>query len=105
MPQIRFFLTWHYSKFNKCNKCNVIIYKPGPDLYITGYLSRNNHSEEKGPENHWHEYKCKCHQYKSKYTVCTSIKDIQVATIEDAYLQKMKSHIIHGWPHKKLIKA
>ena len=33
-----------------------------------------------------------------KMPVCTSIDEIQVATPEDAYLQKLKTYIIHGWP-------
>ena len=33
--------------------------------------------------------------------VCTSIEDTQEATQEDTHLQGLKSHIIHGWPHKK----
>ena len=33
--------------------------------------------------------------------VCTSIEDIQAATQEDTDLQKLKSYITQGWPHKK----
>ena len=33
--------------------------------------------------------------------VFTSKEDKQVATCEDAHLQKLKSYIIHGWPYKK----
>ena len=33
--------------------------------------------------------------------VCTSMEVIQVAAHEDAHLQKLRSYIIQGWPHKK----
>ena len=33
--------------------------------------------------------------------VYTSIEDVEEATQEDNYMQKLKSYIIQGWPHKK----
>ena len=33
--------------------------------------------------------------------VCISTEDIQAATQEDTHIQKLKTYIIEGWPHKK----
>ena len=53
------------------------------------------------PGNYWHEHKHACHQHISDIPISTSIEDIQVATQQDAELQRLKSYISHKTGHIK----
>ena len=77
------------------------IYKPGPDLYVTDWLARNNHTEDKDKAITGMNINVIAISTTVNMPVFTSIEYIQAATHEDAHLQKLKSYIIHGWPHKK----
>ena len=44
-----------------------IIYKPGPDLHVTDWLSWNNHTENKDQEITGMNKIWKCYQYVSRY--------------------------------------
>ena len=77
------------------------IYKHGPDLYIVYWLSLNNHTENRNQEIIGINLSVHVISTSVNIPVCTSIEDIQTATHKDADLQKLKSYIIKGWPHKK----
>ena len=78
-----------------------IIYKPGLDLYIADWLSRNNDTEDRDQEIIGMSINVNAIITTINMPVCTSIEDIHAATHEDAHLQKLKSGIIHDWPHTK----
>ena len=78
-----------------------IIYKPCLDLYITDWLSRNNHTEDKDQKITGMNTNTNAISPAVNMPVCTSIDDIKVTTHKDTYLLKLKSYIIHGWLHKK----
>ena len=74
--------------------------KTSPRLIYGGLAVPEQPHRKQGPGNHRDEYKCKHHQYISKYAGMYVIADIQVATQEDTYLQKLKIYITQGWAHK-----
>ena len=78
-----------------------IVYKPSPGLYITDWLSRKNHTEDKDQDITGMNINVNDISTTVNMTECTSIQEIQVAMCEDAHLQKLKSYIILSWPHKK----
>ena len=67
-----------------------IIYKPGPDLYIADWLSRNNHTEGKDQEITGININMNAISTTGNNPGCTSIEDMQASTHEDAHLQKLK---------------
>ena len=60
------------------------MYKPGPDLYTTDWLSRKIHTEEKDQEITDMNINVSIISTAVNIPVCTSIEDIQTATHEDA---------------------
>ena len=68
-----------------------IIHKPGPDLYIADWVSRNNHKRDKDQEITGININVNAINTAVNMPVRTSIKDIQIATHEVAYLEKLKS--------------
>ena len=77
-----------------------IIYKPYQDLCITGWLSWNNHREDKDKTTGMN-INVNTISTAVNMPVCTFIEDIWLARCKDSHLQKLKPYIIHGWPHKK----
>ena len=78
-----------------------IIYKLGQELYITDWLSRNNHTEGRDQDTTGVHISVNAISTAVNMLVCISIGDIQVATCQDAHLQKLRWYIIQGWPHRK----
>ena len=72
------------------------IYKPGSDLYITEWLSRNNHTEDKDQEITGMNINANAISTAVYMPVCTLIEDIEAATCEDGHLQKLTFYLIHG---------
>ena len=69
---------------------------PGSDLYITDWMSINNHTGNKDQKITGMNINVNAISIPVYMPVCTSVEDIQVATHEDAYLQKLKSYVVHG---------
>ena len=65
------------------------------------WLLRNNHAEDRYQEIIGMGINVNAISTAVSMLVCTSIEDIQVATYEDALLQKLQLYIIQGLPHKK----
>ena len=63
-----------------------IIYTPGPDLHISGWLSGNNLTENKDQEMTGINVNVNVISTSVIIPVCTSIGDIQVATQEDTHI-------------------
>ena len=74
-----------------------IMYKPGPDLYITGWLSFYNHTENKDHKMTGMNINVSAITTSINMPVCTSIEHIQVATQKDCHLQKLKTYITQDW--------
>ena len=94
----------HIHQYRVC-----IMYKPGPYLYITEWLSRNNHTEKR-PGNDWHEYKYECNQYSSKYAsmhihrkhTCDNIQrplPAEAEIIHNTWLATQKDELEHSIMH------
>ena len=82
-----------------------IILKFGPYLYITGWLSRNKNTEDKDQELTGMNINVNAISTIVNMPVCKSIEDINLASLKDGHLQKLKAYIIYGWPQKRQIKT
>ena len=78
-----------------------IIYKAGPDLYILDRLSQNSHTRNRHQEITGININVHAISTLVSIPACTSKKDIQGVPSEDSDLQRLKSYIIQGWPHRK----
>ena len=78
-----------------------IMYKPGPELFITDWLSRHNYMEDKATQIHCMDIKVDAIQTKTNILECISILQIQQATAQDDHLQTIEGNIIVGWPENK----
>ena len=86
----------------RIHQCRVhIIYQPGSDLYIADRLSHYNHAKNKDQGITGMSVNVSVISTSVNIPVCTSIDDIPEATHEDAHLQKLRSYITYGWPHRK----
>ena len=70
-----------------------ILYKPGPELYVADWLSQNNHADSKDQEITGMNGNVHVISTAVDIPIYTSIEDIQAATEQDAYLQRLKSYI------------
>ena len=86
----------HIHQYRVC-----IIHKPGPDLYIADWLSRNNHAEDRDQEIIGMNKNVNAISTAVNMLVCISTEDIQVVTYEDASLEKVRLYVIQGLPHKE----
>ena len=86
----------------RMHQCRVrVIYKPGPDLYITDWLSRQNHEENKDTEITGLQLNIDAIETVTNITDCMTIQQLQQATSQDDHLQHLKDYIIRAWPEKK----
>ena len=78
-----------------------IIYKPGPEIFIADWLSRNYHME--GKDKPIKDMDIWVHAIKSSIDMpeCISMEEIQQASLRDGHLQQLKRFIIAGWPNTK----
>ena len=74
------------------------MYKPGPDIFIADWLSRNNHVEGKDKLIEDMDIQVDAIQSTTDMPECVSMVEIQQASAWDNHLQKLKSFIISGWP-------
>ena len=79
----------------------IVIYKPGPELFIANWLSRHNHTGNKDAEIHIIDIEVDTIQTTTNIPECMSIPQIQQATAQDDNLQQLKGYIIVGWPENK----
>ena len=78
------------------------LYKPGPDLLIADWLSRQNHKKKK-------QYdvilgmKININAIDTATDIpkCMAIQEIQQAEIKDEYLQQIGEHSIRGWSESR----
>ena len=73
-----------------------IIYKYGPDLHITDWLSHNNYEENKDQEIERIRFSMSTISMSINMPACTSLQNIQIATHEGRLLQELKVYIIQG---------
>ena len=67
-----------------------VIYKPGPDLHITNWLSHNNHTENRDQEIAGMVVNVNVISTSVNILVFMSIEDLQTATGDDAHPQDLK---------------
>ena len=87
-------------QFNMLHICQYrvcIIYKPGPDPYITDWLWGTTMQKTRDQDMTGMNINVNAIRNGVNMPVCTSLEDIQVATCENVHLQKLKFYIIHGW--------
>ena len=78
-----------------------ILYKPGPQLYITDLLCHNNHAENRDQEILAVNGTVQTLRMAKDIPVCTSIEDLQTVIGQDMFLQRLKMYIIRAWPNSK----
>ena len=78
-----------------------IIYKPGPDLFIADWLSREHHKENKDGEITGMQLNVDVIQTTTNIPDCMMIQQLQQATSQDNHLQHLKDYIIRGWPENR----
>ena len=76
----------------------IIIYKPGPDLFIADWLSRQNHGKNKDEEIPSMQLSINAIQIANNVPECMTIHESQQASSQDHHLQCLKGYIIQGWP-------
>ena len=86
----------HINQYSVC-----ILYMPGPDLYILDWLSHHNHTKNRDQEIAGMSFSIHTLSKAIDVPVCTLIEDIRTATIEDAELPMLQTHIIRRWPQNK----
>ena len=78
-----------------------IISKPGPEIFIADWLSRNNHVEGRDRPIKDMDIWVETIQSSIDMLECISMEEIQHASSQDAHLQQLKKFIIAGWPNTK----
>ena len=76
----------------------LIIYKPGPKIFIADWWSQHNHQEGKYKPIKDMDIKIDAIQSVTDIPECISIKQIQQLSVQDEHLQCLKNSIIVGWP-------
>ena len=79
----------------------LIIYKPGPKIFIADWLLRHNHVEGKDKPIEDMDIRVDAIQSATDMLECISMAEIQQASAQDDHLQHLKSFIIAGWPDTK----
>ena len=79
----------------------LVIYKPGPDIFIADWLLRHNHTEGKDQLIKGIEFWVDIIQTTADMAECLSMTDLQQALSQDSHIQKLKHFIITGWPDSK----
>ena len=78
-----------------------IIYKPGLEIFIADWLSRNNNVEGKDKPIKDMDIWVDSIQNSIDMPECISMEEIQQALSQDDNLQQLKKCIIAGWPDTK----
>ena len=78
-----------------------IIYKPGPDLSIADWLSRQNHKEDKDDETQAIKINTIAIDTATDVPKYMPIYKMQQATAKANHLQQIREHIIRVWPESK----
>ena len=81
------------------NKVNII-YKPGPDLFVADWLSKQN-QEDKDEEITGAQVNIDTTEIPANIPECMIIHEWQHETALDNHLQQLKECIIKGWPENK----
>ena len=68
-----------------------VIYKPGPDIFISDWLSRNNHAEGKDQPIKGMELQVDIIQTTTDMPECLSMTDLQQASSHDSHIQNQNS--------------
>ena len=93
------------------NYCLAVVYKPGPEMYLSDTLSRATTPPQKSDTLYRREMVCSMQQeqydtaaiQQSDYLNVSSQRLAQIRrhTEEDVCLQKLKSAVLEGWPEHK----
>ena len=78
-----------------------IVYKPGPKIFISDWLSQHNHEEGKDEPIRDMDIRIDAIQSVTDIPECISIKQIQQASVQDEHVQCLKNSIISGWLSKR----
>ena len=81
--------------------CIQIIYKPGAQIFIADWLSRQNHKEGKDKPVQDMDIWVDAIQAMIDLPECVSIPKVQQASAQDDHLQQLQSYIIAGWPETR----
>ena len=73
-----------------------IIYKPGPQIFIADWLSRQNHKEGKDRPIQDVDIWVDAIQAITDLPECISIPEMQKASLQDDHLQLLQSYITAG---------
>ena len=73
-----------------------VTYKPGPDLFIADWLSRENHKESKDKGYTWHAIECWCQKYLACNWMLMPYRQLQTSQISWWY------SIYNKKPHKMI---
>ena len=79
-----------------------IIYKPGPEILIADWLSRNNHVEGKNKPIKDMDVCMDTIQSSTDMPECISMTEIQQASSQDEHLQQLKSLSLQDSPTPKM---
>ena len=75
-----------------------IIYKPGPDIFIAEWLSRQKHSKDKDAEILGLQLGINIIQTTTNISECMTIHELQEVTCQDKHMWCLKEYIIQDWP-------
>ena len=97
----------HYYRDLQCILLKIhqyrvsILYRPGPDLFITNWVSGQNNKENKDDEIPSMKINVNVIDRTNDIPNCMTTQEIQQATIKDSYLQQLRQHIMRGWPESR----
>ena len=78
-----------------------IIYKPGLELFIADWLSRQNHKENKNAEIPGMQLNIDATQTITNIPDCMTIQQLQQTNSQHDHIQQLKDYILRGWPENK----
>ena len=78
-----------------------IIYKPGSDLLMADWLSRQNHKENKHEEIKGMQISITAIQLMTNAPEFMTFNKLKEVTSQDQYLQQLMEYIMQGWPDNK----
>ena len=78
-----------------------IIYKPGPDLFIVDWLSRQNPSEDKDAEIPGMQLSINAMQTTTNIPGSMIMYELQQVTFQDQDLECLKEYLKHSWPEHR----
>ena len=78
-----------------------IIYKPGPDLFIVDWLTRQNHGENKDKKMLIMWLSINAIHSTTSISGCIIMHEIHEATSQDKCIQCLMEYTIQGWPENK----